>query len=92
MHNRYGGGHYVITWYLENWDRPHLPTASEVHFLRTSDLEEDKIAGNHATLVSCNTEFSFHGGNAMLQHQQAIMVSFKFSSFPQTKQIIRHPS
>ena len=62
MHNRYRQGTYTVTRYWENWDRPHLPAASEVSFLRTGDLE-DKMAGNHATLLRYNTEFSFLTGN-----------------------------
>lgn len=82
MHNRYGGGHYVITWYLENWDRPHLPTASEVHFLRTSDLEEDKMAGNHAMSVSCNTEFSFRRGKCNAAASASNYGEFQVLLFP----------
>lgn len=44
---------------LENSDRFHLPTASEVCFLRAGDLEEGKLAGNHAILLRLNIDITF---------------------------------
>lgn len=93
MHNRYGGGNYTVTRYLENWDRPHLPAASEVCFLRIGDLEKEKMAGNHAMLLRYNTEFSFLTGNCNAAASASSYGEFPVLFFPpQTRQIIRHPA
>lgn len=85
MHNRYGEGNYTVTQYFENCDRSHLLTASEVCFLRTGNLEEDKMAGNHATLLSYNMEFSFLTGNCNAAASASNYSEFSVQLFPLNK-------
>lgn len=51
MHNRYGQGTIL--------SHNHLFTDSELCFLRTGDLEKDKMPRNYATLLRGNTKYSF---------------------------------
>lgn len=60
----------------------HLFTASEVCFLRTGDLEEDKMPRNNVTLLRGNNEYSFLMRNCSAAASASNYGEFQVFLFP----------